>query len=109
MAVVTNLASWPADSMINWTELNDYFSTIISPSSKIPPKPNPTGIHVAIEQLGHEPKPAIWFVGDQVEDARAAAANVSFIWVSYGYQAENPMPAASFINDISELLEHIEG
>ena len=95
--------------MINWTELNDYFSTIISPSSKIPPKPNPTGIHVAIEQLGHEPKPAIQFVGDQVENARAAAAaNVSFIWVLYGYQAENPMPAASLINDISELLERIK-
>ena len=109
MAVVANLASWLADSMINGTELNDYFSTVISPSSKIPPKPNPTGIHVALAQLGHEPKPAIWFVGDQVEDARAAAAaNVSFIWASYGYQAEKPMPTASFINDIPELLERIE-
>lgn len=109
MAVVTNLASWLAVSMINVTKLDNYFSTVISPRSKIPPKPNPTGILVALERLGHEPKPTVWFVGDRVEDARAAAeANVSFIWASYGYQAKMPMPTASIINDISELLEPIK-
>lgn len=109
MAAVTNLASWLTVSMMNRTELDNYFSTAISPSSKIPPKPNPAGILVALERLGQEPKPTVWFVGDRVEDARAAAAaNVSFIWASYGYQAEKPMPTASFINDIPELLERIE-
>lgn len=106
MAAVTNLASWLAASMIKGTELDEYFSTVISPSSKIPPKPNPTGILVALECLGHDPKPTVWFVGDQVEDARAAAAtNVSFIWASYGYLAKKPIPTTFTIDNITELLK----
>ena len=109
MAAVTNLASWLAVSMASGTELDKHFSTVISPSSKIRPKPNPTGILVALERLGHDPKPTVWFVGDRSEDARAAAAaNVSFIWASYGYQAEEPIPTAFAIDNISELFELCE-
>ena len=106
IGVVTNLPGWLVGPMLEATELDEYFDVVVTPVRGLPSKPRPHGVLKALREMGSEPGPEIWFVGDSAADAQAAArAGVSFAWASYGYDDEAPTGAERELGSFGEVLE----
>lgn len=100
LGVVTNLPAWIAEPMLSCVGIAGYFGSVVvwSRSQKS------LRILASLDELGVEPAPTVWYVGDLATDAAAAAAaGVSFAWVSYGYGAARPSGTRAVINAFWEV------
>jgi phosphoglycolate phosphatase len=106
LGVVTNLPGWIASPMLDCVGLGEFFGSVIAFSRTRPSKPHPAPIQASLEDLGIEPVPGVWYVGDADSDAEAARrASVSFAWASYGYGSDKPANADAVLHDFSQALE----
>lgn len=72
--------------MLGFLGLSPYFGAVVDYGATSRHKPQPDPILRALELLGVEPSAAVWYVGDDEADYRAAtAAGASFAWASWGY------------------------
>ena len=106
MAVVSNLSGSLVKPLLQATDLERYFSAIITPRPGVPAKPQPHGIWKALSSLGKNADMETWYVGDGATDAAAAqAASVQFAWASYGYEPEPPPGTAAVIERFEDVLQ----
>ncbi len=73
-----------------------------------PPKPDPTMLHMVIDQLGIEPS-EILYVGDTLGDMEAAKnAGVQGVWADWGYGGKHTFePMLHQPMELMELLESL--
>ena len=103
--VVTNLPGWMALPMLTSSGLRDYFGPIVDYSKPRLRKPHPEPLLIAMRELGIAASPAIWYVGDSINDCQAAhAAGVSFAWASYGYGQQQPPGADKIVSRFRQVL-----
>jgi phosphoglycolate phosphatase-like HAD superfamily hydrolase len=58
-----------------------------------------------VDELGVDPSPEVWYVGDTTNDGAAArAAGLSFAWASYGYGSGEPADADAVIRVFPEVV-----
>lgn len=105
LGVVTNLPEWVASPMLDCLGLRPFFASVVEYSRTRPAKPHPAPILASLDELGIDPAPDVWYVGDTDSDGEAAArASVSFAWASYGYGTTEPSNSAAVFTDFSEVL-----
>ena len=106
MGVVTNLPRWLVVPMLVATEIDEYFETVVTPGRGVRSKPSAQGVLKALREMEEEPDGGVWFVGDSVADAKAAArADISFAWASYGYEDVAPGETGKELGRFGEVLE----
>lgn len=83
--VVTNKPSWLSEPLLMELGLLERISCLVCGDQVSRPKPAPEPLLTACCQLGLAPH-TVWFVGDALADARAAAGSgVRFLIAAYGY------------------------
>ncbi|MCY3626643.1 MAG: HAD family hydrolase [Gammaproteobacteria bacterium] len=109
LGIASNLPGNLARAHLSATDLLQYFDEkyIGTPRRGIPSKPNPRGINELIRRMNQQYVPeTYWLIGDAISDAEAAiAAEVKFIWASYGYTKEEPPKTSRAFKRFDELLE----
>jgi HAD superfamily hydrolase (TIGR01549 family) len=106
LGVVTSLPGWMAKPMLAVAGIDDLFAYVQCAQRGVPAKPNPIGLRLAMSALGSDPRDTT-YVGDALTDAGAArAADVAFIWASWGYghSVANGDAAASAWSRVADLL-----
>lgn len=90
LGVVTSLPTWVATPMLESVGLARLFSVVQCAQWRLPPKPNPRGIQMALGQLSADPDSSA-YVGDTLVDQQAAhRAGVAFALASWGYGGNIP-------------------
>ncbi len=85
LGVVTSLPRWMAGPMLDSLDLIDHFSVIQTAAWRVPAKPHPATLNLALATLGVPSRHAA-YIGDTDADAKAAArAGVTFIGAGWGY------------------------
>jgi len=85
IGIVSNLPGWLVRPLLQSTGIENYFTAIATPRPGVPVKPKPHGIRRVLHEIGQDANAWIWFVGDGVVDAEAAAAaGVKFAWHPMG-------------------------
>ena len=103
---VTNLPAWMAEPMLECLELDGLLDTLVPWRPGGRAKPRPESLLIACRDLGIEPTPRTWYVGDMTTDGRAArAAGLSFAWVSYGYEPSAPPGCDAELERFEQILE----
>ncbi len=107
-AVFTGRLRWEAELTLKRFN-HEMFSPIIGVDDVSRPKPNPEGILKIRDQVPHN---RVWYIGDTVDDARAAkAAQVPFIGVAAGSDILKALlcfeGAQAVIDDVNSLEEVI--
>ncbi|HHW08870.1 MAG TPA: HAD-IA family hydrolase [Firmicutes bacterium] len=86
--------------------IREYFTLIVGGEDIKLPKPDPSGLQMAMSRLGVDPE-AVLYVGDHLVDAEAAwRAGVSFAAVLTGTTGPaglNKFPHISILRDVSQL------
>ncbi len=106
LGVASNLPAALVDVMLSGAGVKGCFQVVVDASTR-PPKPNPRPLLVACARLNQEPSKAVYYVGDRLQDQRAAAAaGVSFAWASYGYIDEVDLDVADVrLTEFAQVLE----
>lgn len=100
LGVVTNLPGWIAEPMLSCTGIAGYFGSVVVWSRA----QKSSRILASLAELGVEPAPNVWYVGDLATDGAAAArAGVSFAWASYGYGAARPSGTSAVIKAFRDV------
>jgi phosphoglycolate phosphatase-like HAD superfamily hydrolase len=87
LAIATNLPGTLAMPMLEMTDLGSRFSSVIHAGICRTPKPHPRSILLTLNGLGILPSANVYYVGDRLSDAEAAAsAGISMAWVKHGYE-----------------------
>lgn len=110
IALVTNKPEFAIAQILDHFEITRYFPVIIGASAKVPHKPAPDMVLLALDKLGLKPADAL-FVGDSPADARAAqAASVKVVLVRNGYSREplETLGADRLIDDMGGLMAAAE-
>lgn len=105
LGAATNLPGWIAEPMLQATGLKKHLRVLAHWGSTSRHKPTADPILFALEALGVEASESAWYVGDSISDRdAAAAAGVSFAWVSFGYE-EAGEGADAIVANGADLLE----
>lgn len=85
LGVVTSLPGWMARPMLEAVDLADRFEVIQTAAWRVPAKPHPASLNLALEAIGRSAATAA-YVGDSDTDAKAASrAGMSFVGAGWGY------------------------
>jgi phosphoglycolate phosphatase len=104
LGVVTNLPAWIARPMLGCVGLDDCFDSVVDFGRTRRHKPWPDPLELALSELGEEPGPDVWYVGDVDADAVAAErAGLSFAWATYGYGEREPQYASTSISAFADV------
>jgi len=111
MYIATNKRLAPTQQIIAQRELDQYFESIYAIDSESPPYLNKSEMLAALlSDVGIEPSTAC-YVGDRIEDAESAAANVlDFLAVSWGYGDWASYPTMHYwkiINTPDQIVESL--
>jgi pyrophosphatase PpaX len=114
VAIVTSKATWLARRGLDYVGLGPHFDVIVGCDSCDRHKPDPMPVHVALEQLGYEPRDAV-FVGDSVHDMHAGNAagvtTIAALWGPFGREdlvASRPAHFLERIGDLPRMLADIQ-
>ena len=111
LAVVTNKAQEMAEKVVQ-SAFGDSFDYVLGLREGLPPKPDPTGIFMAMDELNVLPKECA-FVGDTGMDVAAGVNAGAFpIGVLWGFREKSELEkfgAKAFANNADELKEIIIG
>lgn len=101
LGVVTNIPQRLILPMLSHVGLDEYFASVICAAGK----PSANGIFRALAQVGVNADERVFYVGDLLTDAQAAArAGVSFAWAAYGYGTESPSETTVVLENFSNIL-----
>jgi phosphoglycolate phosphatase len=101
MGVVTNLPEWLVGPILDRFGFSELFSVREFRASK----PSPTALTRAAEGVSPGEVNSVYYVGDQEQDARAAAdAGLAFAWASYGYGRARPKGTAAVLRTFRDVL-----
>ena len=111
LALITNKDRHVTREILATLELTQRFASVYAGGDG-PLKPSPEPVLRVCAALGVEPQ-ALWFVGDGVQDVRAAqAANARAIAICNGFQPEAPLRAAApdaVYESLEAFLQALEG
>lgn len=84
------------------------FEVISGRTESIPKKPNPLGVQLILNKFPYSPGEWL-FVGDKDADVETANnAGIDSVWVSWGYQVNQPKACTWVIHEPSELLKIVQ-
>lgn len=105
LGAVTNLPGWMANAMLVGLQLDALLPVVVTYERTTLRKPHPDPLLLALTELGVRPTRRSWYVGDTDGDCRAAAAaGLSFAWVSWGYEPHPPAGAHLRLDSFGEVL-----
>lgn len=111
--VVTNKPTLPTKRILDGLRLLEYFEEVVSLDSRTPPFLSKTEAAEYLINRHRLRAPATLFVGDSVDDARAAqSCGLRFAAVTYGYggvHSARDFPAHITLDSMSGLTSVIEG
>jgi phosphoglycolate phosphatase-like HAD superfamily hydrolase len=85
IAVVTSLPGWMAAPMLSVVGLGDQFRFVQTAAWRVPAKPNPASLNLALSAIGTPARHSV-YIGDSQTDADAASrAGSAFIGAGWGY------------------------
>lgn len=94
LAVITNKPDKPARDMVDYFFPSNIFSHVAGAVSSIPPKPDPTGVELAMGKLGVDPGDCL-FLGDMAVDIETAQnAGMVPVGALWGYQSADALLTA---------------
>jgi phosphoglycolate phosphatase len=114
MAIVTNKPEPMAERIAEALDLRRYLGAVIGARPKIPVKPDPALLSIAMSELGANGSAALpphqtWMVGDSVNDIRAGKAlGLSTIAVSWGFTPREQLEgldADHLVDSFDEIAE----
>jgi phosphoglycolate phosphatase len=106
MAAVTNLPGRFVLPMLEGLGVRTYLPIVIHAGNCRPLKPHPRPLLNALAKLSVPADNAVFYVGDMLSDAEAAArAGVSFAWASYGYSKACPSTTAVTLRRFQDALD----
>lgn len=109
-ALVSNIGNKILSRALSKLDLEGIFQVTVNRNGVTHPKPNPEGIHYALEKLGVEKDRSV-FVGDSLDDVNAARnAGMRVIIIAEGENLKDEILAARperIIYDYAELLSDI--
>ena len=104
LAVVTNKPMEFTMPLLEKTGLAEFFPVVVGGDSTPRKKPHPEPIWYACRQMGVPPETNL-HLGDSINDARAARAAGSHVWlVPYGYTGDHPVSATDCDRLVADLL-----
>ncbi|TLT06298.1 HAD family hydrolase [Aliarcobacter thereius] len=99
--VATNAHSDYARKMLDYLDIQKYFSTILGYNDVKEPKPNPEMINIILDKYGAK-KENVKVIGDSIKDTTAAlGAGVNGILVNWGFS--NYEKNKNVLNSVEEL------
>lgn len=115
MGVVTSKSNEMMDRGLAWVGAMDFMKTRIGMDSCTRHKPDPTPVHVALEELGYAPSEAM-FVGDSPHDIASGNAagviSVAAMWGPFTKEQLDPLHPGHYlerITDLPALIDEVEG
>ncbi len=107
LGVASSLPGDIVTTMLDGSDLSNYFTSIVHRGNCQATKPNPRPVIQCLEGLGITPGPSACYVGDRQADQGAAGrAGVTFAWAEYGYGKGVILGAGEVrITDFKEILE----
>lgn len=110
LAVCTNKTQALAEQVLDELGLAPYFHAVIGADKASEKKPSPAHLYESILLAGGTPAEAV-LVGDSTTDARsAAAANIPFILMTYGYTDDEVFrqPMASKLDRAGQIIPALQ-
>jgi phosphoglycolate phosphatase len=105
LGVCTSLPGSIALPLLEAAELYAFFGGVAHAGNCPARKPHPDGILRVLSNLGVQPSPSVFYVGDRDVDSRTAAnAQISFAWAAYGYVDAEPRFVTARILRPEQLL-----
>lgn len=105
LGVFTSLPRDITEPLLKAVGLSPFFAAIVHAGNCRARKPNPLGIHIAMETLHVTDLDRVVYVGDREVDSKAAQnAGVAFAWAAYGYQRQRPKFVTRQIDEPRQLL-----
>ncbi len=104
LAVITDLAPWICEPLLDITGLLVFFRTVVHRGNFEITKPDPGVVKEALRRIDRDGDEVI-FIGDSMVDAIASrGANVKFAWVDYGYEKPDMHMADWIISSLEEIF-----
>lgn len=106
LAVASNAPKKNLRKILNFHNIEHFFSQIEGSSEEIPQKPDPTMLNLVINSQQNK---EIYFIGDSIKDFLAAQnANIPYIQVSWGFsRVKEAKHLASSADEIYEIIHKI--
>jgi len=108
LSICSNKPQLLCEKVIGDLGLSDIFSVIVGGRPSCPPKPHPGLVNLVVAELDTTAARCL-FVGDsELDHASAAAANMDFLFVTYGYAAPGWTPGhATCFDHFHALVAHL--
>lgn len=106
LGIVTSLPKWIATPLLDWSQIQKYFSCLVHYGSTRKHKPRPDPIKKALSELNLTPSPSVMYIGDSEVDLQAAlSSGIQFTFASFGYGHIKDHGYTRRISCLSEVLE----
>ncbi|NIS15935.1 MAG: HAD-IA family hydrolase [candidate division Zixibacteria bacterium] len=108
LGIVSTKFSYRIRDILRREKIEHFFDVIIGGENVSKNKPDPEGLHLALEKLGTTPEEIVYIGDSQVDAETAKRGGIKFVAVLSGVTVRHQFESYnvwSFMNDLSELPE----